>query len=117
MTMCLGIPLEVVQIEPSGAALCRQGQRLRRIETSLLDEPPAAGDWLLVHIDVAIRTLKPEEARQISDALTALAEAAAGRAYEHLIADLVDREPQLPPHLRPAASPNASGDRNGGSRR
>jgi hydrogenase expression/formation protein HypC len=70
------------------------------VQTALLDSPPAPGDWLLVHVDTAIRVLDAMEARHIADALEAVDRAARGEAFEHLIADLIDREPQLPEHLR-----------------
>ena len=101
--MCLGIPLQVQSLMPSGAALCAAAGAdlvVQTVETSLLDHPPRPGDWLLVHVDVAVRALAPAEARQIGDALQAVAAAAAGEPFEHLLADLVDREPELPPHLR-----------------
>ena len=46
------------------------------------------------------RRLDALEAQQIGDALRAVAAAAAGEPFEHLLADLIDREPKLPPHLR-----------------
>ncbi|MEE4192473.1 MAG: HypC/HybG/HupF family hydrogenase formation chaperone [Halieaceae bacterium] len=100
--MCLGIPLQVHSVEAPGLALCTSGasSSLRRINTALLDSPPRAGDWLLAHVDIAIRALDPEEARLIGDALAAVTAAADGDPFEHLIADLVDREPELPEHLR-----------------
>lgn len=122
--MCLGVPLQVESLDASGQALCRvgdvdsgatfaattqketapSGEGLRAVDTLLLDAPPKPGDWLLVHVSVAIRALEPLEAMQIRDALAAVTAAATGQAYEHLIADLVDREPQLPPHLRTTES-------------
>ncbi len=104
--MCLGVPMRVIDILPSGATHCRplgESQALHLVESSLLDVPPAVGDWLLVHVDVAVRALDPVEARQIGDALEAVAAAASGQPFEHLLADLIDREPQLPPHLREAS--------------
>ena len=101
--MCLGVPMQVQSILPSGAALCAErhhGHERRAVEASLLDHPPRAGDWLLVHVDVAIRALDTEEAQQIGDALQAVVAAAAGEPFEHLIADLIEREPELPPHLK-----------------
>ncbi len=101
--MCLGIPMQVQSLLPSGAALCHTAGGERSglaVEASLLDIPPTPGDWLLVHIDVAIRALDALEAKQIGDALRAVAASAAGEPFEHLLADLIDREPQLPPHLR-----------------
>ena len=41
---------------------------------------------------------RPAEA--IDRALDGLAAASAGEAFEHLFADLIDREPELPDHLR-----------------
>jgi hydrogenase expression/formation protein HypC len=40
------------------------------------------------------------EARQIADALLAVTAAASGQPFEHLLADLIEREPELPAHLR-----------------
>jgi hydrogenase expression/formation protein HypC len=104
--MCLGVPLQVQSVPTWGVALCGPAESedgVRRVETSLLEQPPAPGDWLLVHVNIAIRRLEAPEARQIGDALLAVTRAAAGESFEHLLADLIDREPQLPPHLRPAA--------------
>jgi hydrogenase expression/formation protein HypC len=98
--------MQVRFVLSSGAALCAgrgDDRELRAVEASLLDDPPGVGDWLLVHVDVAIRTLESTEAQLIGDALQAVAAAAAGDPFEHLIADLVDREPELPPHLKPQA--------------
>lgn len=97
--MCIGIPMQV--IEPRGeSALC-----LYRGETSLIDmmlvgEQPA-GTWLLVFLDTAREVIDAEKARQISDALEAMRLAMRGEtAIDHLFADLVDREPELPEYLR-----------------
>lgn len=101
--MCLGVPLQVRAISSPATADCAPaGERCetRSVNTGLLEQPPRPGDWLLVHVDVAIRQLEADEARQIGDALSAVALAAAGEPFEHLIADLIDREPELPEHLR-----------------
>jgi len=99
--MCLGVPLQVQTVLSSGAVMCGEaGQPLRTVDTSLLDGPPRFGDWLLVHVNVAIRALDALEARQIADALLAVTAAASGQPFEHLLADLIDREPELPAHLR-----------------
>lgn len=101
--MCLGVPLQVSAVDsPVNASCAPAGEpgATRSVNTELLERTPVPGDWLLVHVDVAIRLLDPQEARQIADALSAVTLAAAGQPYEHLIADLVDREPELPEHLR-----------------
>jgi hydrogenase expression/formation protein HypC len=113
--MCLGIPLQVLAVPSWGMALCDSGDgagKTRRVETSLLAQPPAPGDWLLVHVNIAIRAVDALEAQQISDALLAVTRAAAGESFEHLLADLIDREPQLPAHLRPAAQAQPTRERS-----
>jgi hydrogenase expression/formation protein HypC len=105
--MCIGIPLQVASLDAAGNACCIDSEgasRQRVVATALLDTPPQPGDWLLVHIDVAVRALEPAEARQIADALLAVTAAAAGQPFEHLLGDLIDREPQLPEHLRPVTA-------------
>jgi len=107
--MCLGIPMQVQSLPSWGIALCcpdAEGAESARIETSLLPQAPRVGDWLLVHVNIALRTLEGDEARQISDAVLAVNRAAAGESFEHLLADLIDREPQLPPHLQAEAAAN-----------
>ena len=101
--MCLGVPLQVREVLSSASVRCASADSSdcpREVNTGLLEQPPLPGDWLLAHVDVAIRTLSSEEARQITDALLAVKAAAQGESFEHLIADLIDREPQLPDHLR-----------------
>ena len=77
--MCMGIPMQVV-VAGHGWAECRNGDELRRIDTLLLD-PVAPGDWVLVHVDSAIRSLEPDEARAIRDALLAVQCAVAGQPF------------------------------------
>lgn len=96
--------MQVQSLLAGGAVRCAgygAGEPALDVEAALLDSPPRVGDWLLVHVGVAVRALSELEARQISDALEAVTAAAAGRPFEHLLADLIDREPELPPHLQP----------------
>lgn len=95
--MCIGIPMQVVSVG-EGVGVCRTGEEEREVNF-LLVGTVAPGDWLLVHAGNALREISAEEAAQVTDALQAALAAAAGLPFEHLIADLVDREPQLPPHL------------------
>lgn len=102
--MCIGIPMQV--IEPGeGVAICRGGGEEHRIDTRLVGEV-AAGEWLMVFLGAARERMSEETARQTADALKALEMAMRGETgFEHLFADLIGREPQLPEHLRqPAAS-------------
>ncbi len=114
--MCIGVPLQVLHTLPSGAAMCAdpgEPATARPVETLLLDTAPAPGDWLLVHVDMAIRPISALEAGRIGDALRAVTAAAAGAPFEHLLADLIDREPQLPPHLRAAQPAEVDNDQYG----
>lgn len=101
--MCIGLPMVIVDagIAP-GMALARAGAAVRLIDVMLLDEVEA-GDHVLVHVDRAIRTLQADEAQAITDALQALDRALDSAPWDHLLADLINREPQLPEHLRPPA--------------
>jgi len=97
--MCIGLPMRVVEAA-SGSALCeRRGERMR-LDTLLVGDV-APGDWLLAFQGSAVRVLSPEEAAATDAALDALEAvlAGAGDVASHF-ADLVDREPVLPAHLR-----------------
>lgn len=101
--MCIATPLRVLMIDEAGCAQCADASGAvypRGIQTQLLDTAPIVGDWLLIHVDTAIRSLDAQEARQIADALDAVGAASRGDPFEHLLADLIDREPELPPHLQ-----------------
>jgi len=80
-------------------ARCTARGAIRDVSMALLDPQPP-GTWVLVNRDMAHKTLTAAEARQIDDALEALDVVMGGGSIDHLFADLVDRPPQLPPHLR-----------------
>lgn len=105
--MCLGIPMRVMELG-EGTAVCEGRGEMRRVSTLLLEDH-APGDWVLVHLENAMRVLDEVEAQQITDALSALDAALSGQDFDHLFADLIDREPQLPEALRgePATQPQA----------
>lgn len=96
--MCLGLPMTIVETNGVSALCERRGER-RRVSVLLLDQP-SVGAQVLVFIDNAVRLLDAEEARQIDNALDGLAAACNGEDFDHLFADLIDREPELPEHLR-----------------
>jgi hydrogenase expression/formation protein HypC len=104
--MCVGTPLQVREFAQGDLAHCvdHAGRPYALpVQTALLEQRPAPGDWLLVHIDTAVQPLDADEALQVARALEAVSRAARGEDFEHLIADLIDREPELPPHLRAEA--------------
>ncbi|MEW5738958.1 MAG: HypC/HybG/HupF family hydrogenase formation chaperone [Myxococcota bacterium] len=98
--MCLGIPMRVVTSDSGGAVVRRQDGEERLVSLMLVGGPQPVGTPLLVHLDTAIRVLAEDEVPLLEDALKALDAAAKGEAFEHLVKDLVDRTPELPPHLR-----------------
>jgi len=102
--MCIGIPMQVVA--PAGPihAWCEGRGERRRVDLLLVGAQPPGG-WVLVFLDSAREVLDPERARRIDAALDALDAALRGDPLDHLFADLVDREPQLPPHLRTEKTP------------
>ncbi|MDY7086088.1 MAG: carbamoyltransferase HypF [Actinomycetota bacterium] len=58
--MCLGIPGRVVEIVPGYAgqlALVDVVGAQRRVNVGMLDAPPAAGDWVLIHMGFALEII------------------------------------------------------------
>lgn len=96
--MCLGVPMTVIEGDDM-VALCERAGRRRRVSLALLGAQPP-GTLVLVHIDAAVRVLDPHEAQLIDNALSGVAAAMSGEAFEAHFADLIDRAPELPPHLR-----------------
>lgn len=96
--MCVGFPMTVVEGDAFEALCERRGER-HAVSMALVGAQPA-GTQVLVHVGTAVRVLNPLEAAQIDDALDAVEKALAGENVDHLFADLVDREPQLPEFLR-----------------
>jgi len=108
--MCIGVPMRI-ESGDGMVAVAVSDDADGAVERHTLDmlivghQPP--GTWVLAFHGAARRVLDEREARQILDALAALAialDADAGepqnQALDALFADLVDRTPQLPEHLR-----------------
>jgi len=71
--MCIGIPLQVLSLEP-GHAVCGDAGQPRRVRTALVGDNLQPGDWLLVFIDSAVERLTPERAAEIRHTLALLAD-------------------------------------------
>ena len=69
--MCLAIPAQVVEILDNTMMKVRvgNGPTLLTASAMLLPEPPAIGDYLIVHAGFAMRKLDPVEARESLAAL------------------------------------------------
>lgn len=102
--MCVGIPMRVVAIDGIRAR-CDSDDRSEIVDLSLVPQV-RVGDEVLVFLGLARQVLSAQEAAQIRAALGSLAAIAAGTASPDAIArgfaDLIDRAPQLPPHLEAA---------------
>ncbi len=98
--MCLGIPMQVIRSE-EGRALCGDGAEQQWVDMSLVGEQ-ATDSWVLVFLGAAREVLDEQRALQMRDALSAVQAVMSGREanLDDLFADLVDRAPQLPPHLQ-----------------
>jgi hydrogenase expression/formation protein HypC len=96
--MCVGIPMQVISSE-DGMAECEGRGRRERLNAMLIGalEP---GDWILAYNGSAVRAITADEARQTNHALDALDAAQHGGDLDGFFADLVGREPTLPPHLK-----------------
>ncbi|MGZ8914252.1 MAG: HypC/HybG/HupF family hydrogenase formation chaperone [Methylobacter sp.] len=97
--MCIGIPMQVVEPHDESARCIYRGQE--SVVDMMLVGPQPIGTWLLVFLDTAREVLSEQKARQIADALEAMRLAMQGdNQIDHLFADLVGREPQLPEFLK-----------------
>lgn len=102
--MCIGMPMQVVQLDARHAWCEAEGQR-ERLDMSLVGTQPP-GTWVLAFHGAARQIMSHEEAAMARDARRALAAVLAGDPdVDAFFADLIGREPQLPAHLRPAADP------------
>jgi hydrogenase expression/formation protein HypC len=108
--MCIGVPMRIESGDGVSAMALGESAdgavERRTIDMMIVGAQPP-GTWVLAFHGAARRVLDPLEARQIRDALAALAialdsdsAAPPDAALDALFADLVDREPQLPEHLR-----------------
>ena len=65
--MCLGIPGRVVAMVPGYGdqlALVEVAGTARKVNIGLLDAPPAAGQWVLIHMGFAVETTDAAGAEQ-----------------------------------------------------
>ncbi|MBL1321467.1 MAG: HypC/HybG/HupF family hydrogenase formation chaperone [Methylophaga sp.] len=97
--MCMGVPMQVVEMQGT-FALCDTGGKQERVDMLLVGEQ-VKGTWILNFLGAAREVLTNENAQNIKKALSAISDVEQGELQiDHLFADLIDREPQLPPHLQ-----------------
>ena len=98
--MCIGVPMQVVEMR-GAHALCEADGHSEVVDMLLVgDQPP--GTWILNFLGTAREVLTPESADRIRAAILAVESVMRGETanVETLFADLIDRQPQLPEHLR-----------------
>lgn len=84
--MCLGIPMQVAEVDPAGGrafAWCngqRQGVLVRERINVLWVDGVAPGDWVYVVLGQAKEKLTPQRAEEIRLALAGVEAALAGKA-------------------------------------
>lgn len=100
--MCIGVPHIIIETgQLQARARSRNGEAI--IDMALVGDQPV-GTHVLVFLGAAREVLDAQLAGQIADALEAMDRVMAGDSnIDHLFADLINREPQLPEHLRQGA--------------
>ncbi|MGB5832055.1 MAG: HypC/HybG/HupF family hydrogenase formation chaperone [Thiohalocapsa sp.] len=104
--MCIAVPMQV-ETCAEGWALCNDGgdhDRRERVDVRLVGQQ-RPGTWLLVFLGAARDVIDEQRARQTRDALEALRAVQQGESVEHLFANLIGREPELPTFLQPQLEP------------
>ncbi len=97
--MCIGIPMQVIEMQGTHA-LCSSENDEELVDMVLVGEQPT-GTWILNFLGAAREVLTEEKALQVKQALLAMNNVMLGdQQIDHLFADLIDREPILPPHLQ-----------------
>ena len=100
--MCIGLPMRI--LETDGVSALVEGQGVRRTVSLLLVGEAPVGAAVLVHLDTAVRLLGEDEVPLLEAALAAADAASRGEPWEHFLADLVERTPELPLHLQTKAT-------------
>lgn len=65
--MCLAVPMQILQIDGHAARCVAKGVERSVSLFMLQHEPPAVGDWVLVHVGFALQTVSAEQARETWD--------------------------------------------------
>jgi hydrogenase expression/formation protein HypC len=81
--VCLAIPGQIVELAPGGHLAVVEVSKVRRtINIDLLEPPPSAGEWVLIHVGFAMSRVSGDEAAEQLRLLAMLGEDA--QAMEEL---------------------------------
>ncbi|MDQ7005457.1 MAG: HypC/HybG/HupF family hydrogenase formation chaperone [Ghiorsea sp.] len=99
--MCLGIPMQVVTVLSEHVAYCQGMGQQKNIDMHLVGEQ-IVGTWVITFLDAAREVIDEDRALQVTNALEAvnIAMGRDGAGIDALFADIIERGPQLPPHLQ-----------------
>lgn len=98
--MCIGIPMQIQAVDELSAR-CTADATEQQVDLSLVGTQPV-GTWVLVFLGAAREVISADRAQQVTQALDAMQQVAQGNTdgLDALFADLTNREPMLPEHLR-----------------
>jgi hydrogenase assembly chaperone HypC/HupF len=98
--------MQVVEMQGS-YALCEANNTQEVVDMMLVGDQPK-GTWILNFLGAARETMTPEDAEQTMLAHNAVSDVMqGGDQVDHLFADLINREPELPDHLKGLVPTNA----------
>jgi hydrogenase expression/formation protein HypC len=80
--MCLAVPMQITHIDGYDARCAAKGVERNVSLFMLQHEPPAVGDWVLVHVGYALQTVSVEEARETWDLFDQMLAGETGKAEE-----------------------------------
>jgi hydrogenase expression/formation protein HypC len=84
--MCLGIPMQIVEIDGYNARCTAKGV-MREVSLFMLqDEPIAVDDFVMVHVGYALQKMSEQEARSTWELLDELL-AGEASGQDHLVTD------------------------------
>ena len=79
--MCLGIPGRVLELLPGfegQLALVDVAGAQRRVNVGMLEDPPQAGQWVLIHVGFAVAAVDEAEAARAMAGLELMGRPAGG---------------------------------------
>lgn len=88
--MCLGIPGQIVDLDPTNDHLARVDVAgvVRRINVGLLEDDPAViGDWVLIHVGFAMSKIDETEAKRAMSGLIML-----GQGFDDELVELLESQ-------------------------
>ena len=101
--MCMGVPMQVLEMRGT-YALCEAEGEQQVLDMLLVGAQPA-GTWVLNFLGAAREVMSADQAQATRQALKAMQlvmqqGVSANASLDTLFADLIEREPPLPEHLR-----------------